>query len=149
MDMDDLNMPEEIMAELASNERKRPPGYPQQLNDDRLWNSRQHLRFLLESTWDEVGCVLPRVRTMAQMREALKPWEKRIEREEHTVRALLRNTEFPATSRLLYRQRKQQEKLHERFLSAHDWIGKCWESPRAIHGHSSCGIIASRARRDL
>jgi hypothetical protein len=128
MELDDLNVTEKIMAELTSHERKRPRGYPEQIDEGRLFGVRQHLHGLMETTWDEVGSVLPSVRTMAHLRQALKPWEKRVEQEEHVVKALLRSTERPATSNLLYRQRKDMGEVHERYLSAYDWIGKCWDS---------------------
>jgi hypothetical protein len=128
MDTSDLNVPENIVSALTAHERKRPRGYPQQLDDGRLWGVRQHLRWLLETTWDAVGSVLPGVRTMAHLRQGLKPWEKRLEQEEHVIKALLRGSETPAGSRLLYRQRKQGGQLHTRFLDAHERIGKCWES---------------------
>jgi hypothetical protein len=65
---------------------------------------------------------------MAHLRQVLKPWEKRLEQEEHVINALLRGSETPAGSRLLYRQRKQGGQLHTRFLDAHERIGTCWES---------------------
>ena len=58
----------------------------------------------------------------------MKPWEKRIEQEEHVVRALLWNGERPATSRSLYRQRKQLGKLHDRYMSAIELIDQCRDS---------------------
>lgn len=128
METDDLNVPEKIFAELESQKQKRPRGYPIQMDDGRLWGVRQHLRWLVESTWDEVGSYLPSVRTMADLRRTLKPWEQRLEQEEHVVKALLRNSERPAASRLLYRQRKRLGQLHVRYLSANEWIDKCRDS---------------------
>jgi hypothetical protein len=65
---------------------------------------------------------------MGDLRDVMKPWEKRIAQEEHVVRALLRNGERPATSRSLYRQRKQLGEIHDRFMSATGWIDQCWGS---------------------
>src|SRR2546423_1094799 len=127
MDLNDIKLPEEILAEFG-NPEKAPRGFPEQIKGGRLWNVRQHFVWLVETTWDEVGCNLPGVRTMTHLRVALKPWEKRQEQEEHAIKALLRSTEKPATSKLLRRQRKQQGELHERFLSANEWLGKCWDS---------------------
>jgi hypothetical protein len=126
MELDEFNVAAKILSAL--DERKRTRGYPTQIDDDRLWNMRQHLRWLLETTWDEVGCRLQNVRIMADLRFVMKPWEKRIEQEEHVVRALLWKGERPATSRSLYRQRKQLGKLHDRYLSATGWIDQCWDS---------------------
>jgi len=128
MQADDINMAEKIMAGLSSHSPKRPRGFPEQIDDGRLWGVRQHLRGLLETTWDEVGSLLLRVRTMTDLVQVLKPWEKRVEREEHAVKALLRSSEARANSRLLCRQRKQSGELHTRFLDAHTWIAKCWDS---------------------
>jgi hypothetical protein len=127
MDDDNFNVPEEIIEELTR-ERKRPRGYPQQLDDGRLWNVRQHFRWLVETTWDEVGSFLSNVRTMSQLRRVLKPWERRVEQEEHAVRALLWAGESPADSRLLYRQRKKSRQIHTRYLEAYEALQKCWES---------------------
>src|SRR5579884_3535608 len=127
MEDDDFNVPEEII-EKFTRERKTPRGYPQQLEDDLLWNRRQHFRWLVETTWDEVGHVLLGVQTVAQLRKALKPWERRVEQEEHAVRALLWEGESPADSRLLYRQRKKSRQLHARYLESFDAVGKCWQS---------------------
>jgi hypothetical protein len=126
MELDGFNVAGKILSALDKGKRTR--GYPTQIDDDRLWNMRQHLRFLLETTWDEVGCRFQTVRTMAGLRLVLKPWEKRMEQEEHVVKALLWNAERPATSRSLYRQRKQLGKLHDGYLSATGWIQQCWDS---------------------
>lgn len=128
MATDDLNVAGKILADLSPDERKRPRGYPIQIDDGRLWDMRQHLRWLLETTWDGVGCHLQSVRKMTHLRLAIKPWEKGVEQEEHVVKALLRDSEKPATSTLLYSQRKRLNRLHDRYLSATEWIGKCWES---------------------
>ncbi|MGP0021257.1 MAG: hypothetical protein ACLPHP_21995 [Candidatus Sulfotelmatobacter sp.] len=126
MELDDFNVAEKILSTL--DERQPLRGYPTQIDKDRLWNMRQHLRFLLETTWDEVGCRFQTVRKMGDLRDVMKPWEKRIEQEEHVVRALLWNSERPATSRSLYRQRKQLGELHDRYLSAMEWIDECRDS---------------------
>lgn len=127
MEEDDFNVPEQIIEELTR-DRKRPRGYPQQLDNDRLWNARQHFRWLVETTWDEVGSFLSNVRTMSQLKKVLKPWERRVEQEEHAVRALLWVGENPADSRLLYRQRKQSGQIHTRYLEAYEAVEKCRES---------------------
>jgi len=126
MELDDFNVAEKILSAL--DERKPVRGYPSQIDKDRLWNMRQHLRFLLETTWDEVGCRFQTVRKMADLRAVMKPWEKRIEQEEHVVRALLWDGERPASSRSLYRQRKQLGKLHDRYMSAIGLIDQCRDS---------------------
>jgi hypothetical protein len=128
MEDDRVNVPKKIIDMLTDRERKRPRGYPQQLDDDRLWNTRQHFRWLVETTWDEVGSFLSKVRTMSRLEEALKPWERRVEQEEHAVRALLWKGESPADSRLLYRQRKQSGQIHARYLEAYEALEKSWES---------------------
>jgi hypothetical protein len=128
MDPDDFNVPEKILVELESEKPKIRRGYPERLDKGRLWGVRQHLLVLLETTWDDVGCVLPRVKTMAQLKMALEPWRKRVDQEEHVIKALLRPSAVAATSKLLNRQRKEQGKLHNRFLDAFEWVGKCWDS---------------------
>jgi len=146
MEDDDINVPEEIIEEFTR-ERKKPRGYPQQVDDDLLWNRRQHFRWLVESTWDEVGHVLLRVRTMAQLRKALKPWGKRVEQEEHAIKALLWPDESPADSRLLYRQRKLSEQIHVRYLKAFEDIGKNRESLEKFRVIPAVGLSA--AEQDL
>jgi hypothetical protein len=128
MNLDDINVPKKIFAGLESEGRKVQRGYPERVKRNRLWGVRQHLLVLLETSWDEVGCVLPRVRTMAQLKIALEPWRERVDQEDHVIKALLRTGESPATSKLLHRQRKQQGKLHNRFLDANESVGKCWDS---------------------
>jgi hypothetical protein len=128
MDDDENNVADKIMDALERHNQKRPRGYPEQIDDGRLWNMLQHLRWLLETTWDEVGALLSTVRTMADLIDVLKPWEKRLEQSEYPVRSLLRTSESRADSRLLYRRRKQGGELHTRYLDAFAWIGKCWES---------------------
>ena len=125
---DHINMAEKIMAELAENERKRPRGYPERIDDETLRGAREHLVWLVETTWDEVGSNLRGIRTPAHVRPVFKAWEKRVEQEVHVVKMLLRSTERTATSQLLNRQRKQQGDLHKGALRTHEWIGKCWES---------------------
>jgi hypothetical protein len=126
MDADENNVPANLHPDLA--QEKPNAGYPERIDHKRLWNVRQHLLWLLETTWDEVGWTLGRVKNAAQLQAAVKPWQARIEQEEHVVKSLLRLSESPATGTLLDRQRKQQGKLHSSVLSAHDQIGKCWES---------------------
>ena len=128
MGLDSFNVADKILSDVGGDERKRPRGYPTQIDDDRLWNMRQHLRWLLETTWDQVGCRFQTVRTMTNLRLVMKPWENRIEQEEHVVKALLGNGERPATSTSLCRQRKELSQLHDRYLSATGWIEKCWDS---------------------
>ncbi len=128
MDSDTNNLAEEILGDFGNSKKKRLRGFPEQIEDGRLWNVREHLIWLVETTWDEVGCTLSGIRTLAGLRAALKPWEKRYEQEEIAVRALLRPTEKPATSKLLRRQRKQLGELHKRYLSSYEWIEKCWDS---------------------
>jgi len=106
----------------------RPRGYPERIDDGRLRGVREHLVWLLETTWHEVGCMLPSVKTEPQLRLALKAWEKRVEQEEHVVKALLRPTGKTATSTLLNRQRRQQDELHHRVLSAEKELAECWDS---------------------
>jgi hypothetical protein len=157
MEPDDINVADKILSELSADKRKKARGFPEQVDDGRLWNIRQHFRGLLETTWDEVGSLLPTVRSMADLVRVIRPWEKRVEQEEYAVKALLRGTESRANSRLLYRQRKQSGELHVRYLDAYAWIEKCWESLERFllipaQGMSSaeqnviCDAIYERAR---
>ncbi len=96
------------------------------IEDGRIWNDRDHLVWLLEVTWPDVGGRLPRIKTPADVLEVLQAWQGRSNN--YIVETLLRKESSPATATILNRQRHQLGSLHIKSLEAWESREKCRES---------------------
>jgi hypothetical protein len=96
------------------------------IEKDRLWGVREHLVWLIETTWDQAGVELPTIKTADEIPSVLRIWKERST--EHVTSALLRSSSGPATSKQLRAQRRDLEKLNEQVQSALEDVEKYVES---------------------
>lgn len=125
-------MAENVLSSYLKDSPKPRRGRGLTIDDGRLWGVRDHLVWLLESTWADMGGELSRIRTPADVVAALRVWTDKST--EHVTKALLRPSSSPATSPLLNQTRHRLEELDEKVRSAHEFVQKCSESfERAFH----------------
>src|SRR5271169_628381 len=121
-----LDMAENIslsnLEEASQGPRRRKPI----IEDGRIWSDRDHLVWLLEVTWPDVGGRLPRIKTPADVLDVLQSWHGRSSN--YIVETLLRKESSPATAAILNRQRHQLGSLHIKSLEAWESREKCRES---------------------
>jgi hypothetical protein len=117
----------------AENSTRPRVGRPESVDDATLEDSRNHLVWLLEISWGEVGWNLRTVKTAADVRCALQAWDQEPYRSRYVVETLLRFSERAATAKALNERRRRLGKLNETVRNAHESLEKCWESfERAI-----------------
>jgi len=121
-----LNMSENILISNLENHPRTPGPRKSIIEDGRLWNDRDHLVWLLEDTWPDVGGRLSRIKTAADVLEVLQPWQGRSNN--YIVETLLRKESNPATAKTLNEQRRQRGTLHKASLKAWEYREKCRES---------------------
>jgi len=96
------------------------------IEDDPLWRGREHLVWLLETTWDEVGCALSSIKTAAEVLAALQIWKG--QSSEYVTGVLLRPSSNPATSKQLNERRRGRRVLNKKAQAAYEFVEKCVES---------------------
>src|SRR5438105_4524463 len=118
-----------IFGTNAEYSSKRPRGRPLAIDDGRLWGVRDYLVWLVEVTWADVGVKLSKIKTPAQVFDALQVWQEQNRHNLHYVsQTLLRPSASPATAKLLNERRRQLGELNETVRNAYEFLGKCWES---------------------
>jgi hypothetical protein len=101
---------------------KRKLGRDLGIEDGRLFGVREHLVWLIETTWDQAGCALPTIKTVDEIPSVLDIWKDRST--EHVTSALLRPSSIPTTSKQLRAQRRDLGKLNEKVQSALEEVDK-------------------------
>lgn len=92
-------MSDEISEEALTENAPRRVGRPERLDDATLRSTRNHLVWLLENTWGQVGWKLQNAKTSVQVREALLDWQQHRDHQ-YIVEVLLRPSESAATAKL-------------------------------------------------
>jgi len=123
---DQINMAKDIFTVTAENSAKLPRGRQLAIDDGRLFGVRDHLVWLLESTWPDVGGGLSTIKNPADVCAALQIWEQRSH--EYTAQLLLRPSSSPATAKVLNERRRRLGELNETVRNAHEFLEKSWES---------------------
>lgn len=101
---------------------KKPLGRRLGIEKNRLWGVREHLVWLIETTWDQAGVELPTIKTADEIPNMLRIWKDRST--EHVISALLRSSSVPATSKQLRAQRRDLGKLNEKVRCALEEVEK-------------------------
>jgi hypothetical protein len=109
-------------APAARNRR----GQPQKIEDGQLRQSRDHLVWLLESTWGYVGWKLRKVRTAADVQLALESWTE--DHGSYTASTLLRPNASPATAKSLNTLRRRLSDYGRRARTAYEYQEQCREA---------------------
>jgi hypothetical protein len=106
---------------------KRTGGRQSPIKDEALWGVRNHLVWLVETTWPDVGGKLAGVKTVADLESALDNWRKE-RSQEPIVELLLRSSASPATAKVLNERRRQLNDLSKSGRKAWAYREKCRES---------------------
>ncbi len=146
----------ENMAEIKTEEN--PEDNPKRrrkraIDDEDLWRTRDHLVWLSETTWFDVGGKLWSIRNPDDVGTTLQVWQERSQ--EYIVKTLLRPSSKPATSKSLSRTRRQIGDLNAIRMKAWAYKEQCRESlekaERAFSSQLSEGeklvVEEQRARR--
>ena len=109
---------------LFLGEKPKPrPGRPLAIEDGHLWGVRDHLVWLIESTWADVGRELSRIRTPGDVLAVFQVWKDKST--QHVTRALLRPSSNPATSTVLNQTRRQLGDLNDKVQTAYMFMERC------------------------
>lgn len=92
------------------------------IEDGRLFGVREHLVWLIETTWDQAGCALPTIKTPDEIQIVLQIWKDRSS--EHVTSALLRSSSSPANSKRLRAQRRDIGKLNRKIRGVLEEVEK-------------------------
>jgi hypothetical protein len=106
----------------SGNPPKKRLGRAFGIDDGRLFGVREHLVWLIETTWDQAGCALPTIKTVDEIPRVLRIWKDRSTK--HVTSALLRPSSIPATSKQLRAQRRDLGTLNEEVRSALEEVEK-------------------------
>jgi len=96
------------------------------IEDGRLWSDRDHLVWLFEVTWPDVGGKLWRIKTAADVLDGLQTWKGRSNN--YIVETLLRKESRPATAKVLNEQRRKMRLLVKARQKAWEYREKCHAS---------------------
>jgi hypothetical protein len=153
-----LNMAENI-TEVGTENRPKRRGRDLAIDDARLWGVRDHLVWLFETTWADVGGALSTIKVPAEVCVVLRVWEQQNRHNQHYVaQTLLGASSGAATAKQLNEKRRRLGHLNTALREASDWRDKCRGSlelaQRAINPELSVGEravveeqIAKRADR--
>jgi len=124
------NVAEIIDASFSKEGSRRRRGRPIAIDDGRLWGARDHLVWLFETTWPDVGRRLPWIKKPADVLEVLHVWqsENNCYNQHYIAKCLLRSSSTPATPKWLTVTRNRLGELNEAVRSAEEVRRKCRES---------------------
>lgn len=117
-------------------------GAPFCIGQGQLLGSRDHLVWLLESSWGEVGWELGRIRTAADVRRALASWQQ-VEDSNYSMKCLLRPSEIRTTAKRLNAMRRERTKLNDLAAEAFKRKEVCRESLERVQRVSRPELSAS------
>lgn len=116
---------------LFSHEKPKPqPGRPIAIEDGRLLGARDHLVWLFEGTWADIGARLSWVKKPADVLDAIRVWDNpNLSTGNHYIaKCLLRPSSIPVTPKWLTVKRRELGELNEAARSAWDAREKCRQS---------------------
>jgi hypothetical protein len=117
------NMAGNIMALFTEPEKKPQLGRQEGIDEGRLINSRESLIGLLGSTWPDVGRLLPRVKTQADLLAVLEFWKSR--QDVWVVKRLTQENSRPADANWLNEKRRKLRELNKAITPAWDHREEC------------------------
>jgi hypothetical protein len=123
------NMAEKMMA-YFSEKPKPDPGRPLAIDDGRLFGTRDHLVWLFEGTWADVGGRLPWIRKSADILESLQVWNdpNGCMNQHYIAKTLLRPSSVPANPKWLATTRRRLGELNVALQNASDERDRCRQS---------------------
>jgi len=118
LNMADNILPDELKIGTSQHERRKSL-----IDDPQLWGDRDHLVWLLEVTWADVGGKLHAVKTADDVLAALQIWKGRSEAP--VVRTLLRPESAAASAKTLTEKRRRHRELVKLSSEARERREKC------------------------
>jgi hypothetical protein len=137
------NMAEKILGLFSQEEPKTRPGRPIAIDDGRLFGARDHLIWLFEETWADVGERLPWIKKPADVLDAIRVWDNpNLSTGNHYIaKCLLRPASIPVNQKWLSARRLELAKLNRAVRAAYDIREKCRQdldtAQRALNDHLS------------
>lgn len=137
------NKAEEILN-LSLRERAKPGrGRPTAIEDGSLIGVREHLVWLFEQTWSDVGEHLPWIKKPADVLEAVRVWDNPngATGSSYIAKSLFRSSSIPATQNWLTATRLQLGKLNDAISHGYATQERCQRdldtAQRALSNHLS------------
>lgn len=121
---------DKMVGLLTEEKPKSEPGRPLAIDDGRLLGARDHLVWLFEQTWADVGGRLPWIRKPADVLETLQVWNNPNTccNQHYIAKSLLRPSSIPANPKWLATIRRQLSELNVAVREASDDRDKCRQS---------------------
>ena len=120
------NMAEKILGLFPQEKQKSTPGRPIAIDDGRLFGARDHLIWLFEETWADVGERLPWIKKPADVLDAIRVWDNPNQStgDHYIAKCLLRPSSVPVTQKWLNTQRRELGKLNNAVRNANATLEK-------------------------
>jgi len=130
MDSAPSNLAEIMLGMLGQESPKHQPGRPVAIGDESLWGARDHLVWLFEETWADVGERLPWIKKPSDVLDAIRVWDNpNLSTGNHyIVKCLLRPSSIPATQKWLNKKRFELGKLNIAVRDKYETKEKCREA---------------------
>jgi hypothetical protein len=124
------NMAENLLELVLQGSPRRQPGRPIAIEDGRLLGARDHLIWLFEETWADVGERLPWIKKPADVLDAIRVWDNHnLSTGTHYIaKCLLRPSSIPVNQKWLSSKRFEMGKLNSAVRDAYETREKCREA---------------------
>lgn len=121
------NMAEKILGLVSPEKTKLQPGRPIAIDDGRLWGARDHLVWLFEETWADIGERLPWIKKPTDVLDAIRVWDNpNLSTGSHYIaKCLLRPSSIPANQKWLTARRLELGELNRAVRDAYATREKC------------------------
>jgi len=143
------NLAEKILGLVPEGEQKTKLGRRIAIDDGRLFGARDHLIWLFEETWADVGERLPWIKKPEDVIEAIRVWDNPNQStgDHYIAKCLLRPSSVPVTQKWLNTQRRELGKLNNAVRDASATLEKrnneLDTAKRALSDHLSDGDKAA------
>jgi hypothetical protein len=143
IDSDVNNKADKILNLFMPGQSKPGRGRPIAIEDGSLIGAREHLVWLFEQTWADVGEHLPWIKKPADVLEAVRVWDNpNVATGSHYIaKSLFRSSSIPATQNWLTATRLQLGKLNQAISHGYETQEKCQRdldtAQRALGDHLS------------
>jgi hypothetical protein len=124
------NMAEKILGLYTQEKPKPQPGRPIAIDDGRLLGARDHLVWLFEVTWADVGERVPWIKKPSDVLDAIRVWDNpNLSTGNHYIaKCLLRPSSIPVTQKWLNARRFELGKLNSAVREVYEAREKCREA---------------------
>src|SRR5579859_714345 len=125
--IDSDNLAEKMLGWSPEEQPKKRAGRPVAIDDSRLFGAREHLVWLFEQTWHEVGERLRWIKKPEDVLKAIHVWDDPDKNwnQHYIAKALLRSPSTPATPKWITEKRRQLGELNEALQDGYRVREKC------------------------